>query len=449
MSVSVWKTEITDFASNKIIEYINKLNNNSSMLLDLNKIKKNYLEKFVYETTIFHSNTRYLNDLYIEFCCRDEFFTQMNYDEKVKTPLSSYVCFFTESNLPTMVTNTDFDIYLYKDFESQSEIFMSFPEKNKQLVINGKFWHGSIEVSECDTFEKNRHIIVINVWDSLPNNIEKYSGDDDDNDEETEIIISMKEDKTIKNVKCTNDFLNRQLFENIFYKRDKKSVYRFKDFIDKNAGSYKFFKEVANETTKKLDEPQAVQNELQTQNILDDIKDFSENKIKHNRFTQRFTFIKIYTADLCNYIIKETEKYGLECTGYQSVDKISTIFARLLESLKTIIDKIQKSYGIDSNEILFNVKDLIIIKSLSDSHCEQKENSLLSFCILLSECAEILFDDGTTYFMNQGDLLIYSSHSRYKIKPLKKGDIFNLVGYFDLQINKKKNLQCYCALHFK
>jgi predicted 2-oxoglutarate/Fe(II)-dependent dioxygenase YbiX len=262
--------------------------------------------------------------------------------------------------------------------------------------------------------------------------------DDDDKIVDMPVIISIDEDQNIENTIVSNSFLNRELFENILYKNDKTAMYNFKKIIKPNIYSYKFIKQNAINTEKTI--------KLKNLSLKNEINEIINSKNKYNRFIQRFQYNKIYTPDMCRYIINECEKYAATNNGWTTdlqVDKISSIFSLILISLTTIIEKIKKSYNLD-DEVLFDVNELFVVKYEHDkqNNLEMHNNvSFFLFNILLSdqndfEEGETYFEDGLTTYLEQGDLLIHSSHTKHSNKSITKGVQYVLVGFLDIKIKE-------------
>jgi hypothetical protein len=444
MSVKTWKIQSSEEQNSKMLSsYIQKLSGSKTMLLDLNKTKYNLLEKFIYETAMFHFKRLNIIDenKYVEFSCKtncNNHNLRVICDEtnnKYIYPLQSCVSYFTNCNCPSIITNIDMDRYLYKDFDN-SEIFLSFPELNKQITFDGKFFHGCTSLSEEDEIQ-DKYIIAINLWNIKPSNVEYYL-DDDAEIVDMPVIISIDEDQNIENTIVSNSFLNRELFENILYKNDKTAMYSFKKIIKPNIYSYKFIKQSEINTKKTIKQKNL--------SLKNDINEIINSKNKYNRFIQRFQYNKIYTPDMCKYIINECEKYAETNNGWTTdlqVDKISSIFSLILISLTTIIKKIKKSYNLD-DEVLFDVNELFVVKYEHDKQNNLEMHNDVSFFlfnILLSdqndfEEGETYFEDGLTTSLEQGDLLIHSSRTKHSNKSVTKGVQYVLVGFLDIKIKE-------------
>ena len=486
MSVKIWKIKNTDEDNIKILNYIKKINH-KHMLLDLTKTKFNCLEKFVYETALFHFKRLGLivdpKTNHVEFWYKDKFDTHklhMNSDESENTtnnyiyPLQTCVSYFSKSDYPTIITNIDIESYTYKDFASQTEIFLSFPELNKQITFDGKFFHGSTTLSENNVFQ-DRHIIVIILWNIKPNNVEYYKSDDET--EDTPFIISIEEDEHIDKIMIPNNMINSQLFENLLYKCDKTTMYEFNKLITPNISSYRFINTPSVLTpsvlTPSVLTPSVFKEKQVTRNMLDDIKEIMNLELKHNRFMQRFKYTKIYTPDMCVYIINESEKYATNNGGWTTMrhknypttdlqlDKIPSLVGLVFGTLNTIISKIQESYGLNE-EILFDIKDLFVVKYKHDeqNHLEiHRDTSFISFNILLSNLSDFggggtYFEDGITTHLEQGDILIHSGQTKHAGQRITKGVRYILVGFLDIKVKNEPKTETetessFCALNYE
>ena len=199
--------------------------------------------------------------------------------------------------------------------------------------------------------------------------------------------------------------------------------------------------------------------------IIDDIRAIQDKTIdlKYNRFLQRFTYTKIYTPDMCRFIINECEQYAKNNGGWTTtrhdkypttdlpVEKIPSIFKLIIESMNTVLDKVTKSYGLHADMII-DIRDLFVVKYSHDAqnslelHCD---GSFISFNILLSNVLEFegggtYFDDGLTTRIEQGDLLIHSSQIKHAGLPITKGTRYLLVGFiFGIVLTKSEAVSWY------
>jgi hypothetical protein len=249
-----------------------------------------------------------------------------------------------------------------------------------------------------------------------------------------------------------NDTINYILFNDILYNKKTDACYRFNEFIKTNRiNGYNTFKFVLDYSIKEEKKHAELKNKYGV--IMDDIREISNDKInlKYNRFLQRFSFPKMYSADMCRYIINECEKYAKLNGGWTTkrhhtypttdlpVDKIPSIFGIILETLKTITNKISLSYGLH-DDMTINIKDLFVVKYSHDAQNQLEmhtDGSFISFNILLNESSEFegggtYFEDGLTSRLEQGDILIHSSRIKHSGLPITKGCRYLLVGFVNI-----------------
>ena len=333
--------------------------NNQSYLLDLSKDPSNYdsIEYFIYISVKCHNNNISNNkDLFVEF-------KYTNNNTKVESycnnALLTCITYLTDKGEPTYITNVDLECYKYKEFEKQTDLYISLPTKNKQIAFNGKYFH--------KTF--NSDIITIYLWDVKPTNVEYYTTDIKESTSYNSTNIYKKQD-TISSVNVCNKIINYELFNELLYNNNPKVIERFTTFMTTGIDSYKFILDTQIEQQK-------LTNELKIKygDIIDDFNEIMkpEFNVKDNRFLQRFQYPKMYTPEMCSFIIGECEKYAHNNGGWTMkrhikypttdlpVEKIPSIFGLVLETLKPITANITKSYGLH-DDMVFNISDLFVVK---------------------------------------------------------------------------------------
>jgi hypothetical protein len=445
-----------------------------TVLLDLTRSNYTLIEKYVYDIAMFHFarlKIRNIENHAIEFWCKSKLHTHdlhVDCDESLKRrkgvhvyPLLSCVTYLNDiSSCPTIITNVDMDCYKYKDFDSQTELILSLPVCNKQITFDGHFFHGSTTLFN-NQFMQERYIIAINFWKTKPNDVNFYSLNNEKicNDnlsfERDGSLITLREDNSkICSVNVCSDTINYSLFNDILYNKKTDSCYKFNEFIKTNlSNGYHTFKFILDHSIKEEKKHAGLKAKYGV--IMDDIREISNDKInlKYNRFLQRFSFPKIYSSDMCRYIINECEKYANHNGGWTTkrhrnypttdlpVDKIPSIFGIILETLKTITNKISTSYCLH-DDMVIDIKDLFVVKYSYDAQNElemHKDGSFISFNILLNESSEFegggtYFDDGLTCRLEQGDILIHSSCIKHSGLPITSGCRYLLVGFVNVSL---------------
>ena len=504
-----WNIQVDDQYDEKIREEIDlTFIQKDTMLLDLRKSNYSLLEKYVYDSAMFHFARLNISDMenhFVEFWCKSKFDTHtlhIDCDEKLKKisgkyeyPLLSCMTYFNDvPNSPTIITNVDLECYKYKEFEEQTEIVLSIPIRNKQITFDGHFYHGSTMLSEvdagadADTYTDRsgeRYILAINLWNKKPIDVEYYlpnehgtnmSSDDTSFHRDVRVINISAPETNIGSINVSNDIINYNLFNDILYNKKKEACNVFNELIQKyrldnnaennieNITTFKFVldnsmkeKEKEMELKNKQMELKNKQMELKNKygDIIDDFKAIVDKTIdlKYNRFLQRFTYPNTYSNDICNYIVGECERYSSKNGGWimdrytkypttnLPVDKIPSIFGLVLETLKTITSRVISSYGLH-DKMIINVKDLFVVKYSHEAqnqlemHCD---DSFLSFSILLNDNSEFegggtYFDDGLTYHLNKGELLLHSGQIKHSGLPITKGKRYLLVGFLHINM---------------
>ena len=463
--LDIW--EIKHSFDNELINCVNTNCNIETKLLDFSKENLSLYEKFVYDTAMFHFkrlNIEVTDSHYIEFWCKNKFDThrlhvdcdeyQKKHNMKYIHPLLSCVTYLNDNQCPTIITNVDMECYKYKDFERQTNIYLSMPKCNKQITFDGQFFHGSTHLKEAN--DDSRYIIAINLWDTMPTNVNYYNPVTDDtiiyNKDVKNFIIDYKDDG-IMTLNVNKNLINFDLFENLLYNTNDTTCYRFNELLEGRNTDFDSYKIQFDATIEKKEI------ELQLKNkygdIIDDINEIMNDKIKlkYNRFLQRFCYNKIYTPDICNYIINECEKYATNNGGWTikrhdnypttdlPVEKIPSIFGLVLETLNTVVKKVKKSFGLH-DQMIINVHDLFVVKykDTEQNHLKMHhDGSFLSFNVLLSDTSDFegggtYFDDGLTSYLEQGDILIHSSRIKHAGLPITKGTRYLLVGFLNMNI---------------
>jgi hypothetical protein len=305
-------------------------------------------------------------------------------------------------------------------------------------------------------------MLAINLWDRKPKNISYH-----DNKILVNNLINSKNNYDIFNkiinnislmnnsftsIEVSNKIINFDFFEQLLYNREQYLFLKFGEFISLNDIEHSFQIIRNNDYDKNK-----IQQELKTKygNIIDDINAIMDenNVIRYNRFLQRFQYPKIFTHDICKWIINESENYAHSSGGWTKnrhnnypttdlpIDNIKSIFPFMIETFRTISIKIKNSYNL-SDDIKINFVDVFVVKYKfnEQNYLEiHKDGSFLSFNILLSNPND--FDGGGTYFddglimkPDQGDLIIHSSKIKHSGLPITKGTRYLLVGFINLNL---------------
>ena len=448
------------------LNIINEIKNYSETLkksyfLDLNKDNFDILEKYIYETVEYHCNHNNIiltNEIFIEFYFENEDNNTSLSKNHKKTennvyvyPLINCITYLNEKINPILLTNIDMEKYIYKDFYSEKQISVLYPKINTQIIVDSSKFYKSFNKYNFDV-ENNELKLIINVWNINPINIEYYIPSSITNYNKNNSIIYIDKNNLIfKKVDVSNEIINFELFENLFYKHNCEYNKKLLEIIDLNGNDDDLIIFNLNEEIEKHNKELNLKNKYG--DMYDLIKDVYNNNINiNNRFLQRLIKENLYSVDTCNWICNEFDKYIVNNRGYQnpkclnksvidiSIEKIPHILNFVLISLKNINEIIRKFYCLDE-KINFNIIELNIVKynyNISkDYSSSEKNESFFTFRILLNDTknfeeGEISFDDGIKYNLNQGDFLLNCSRIDYYNLPLKKGIKYILVGNINI-----------------
>ena len=462
---------ILDYTINQdtLIQNICEYSNDKSYLLDLNKKHGTLIEKTIIDIATFHFkrlNIHNTENHYVEFSCKSTFdkLTDCDFNKYTKYtdnnlyPLLSCITYFNDVyNSPNIITNVNKESYNYKLFEEQNQIILSFPKSNLQISFDGNLYTTATTLNTQDI--QDRYTISVNIWNHKPNNIDYYKPFHNNNNESFDMantIINTNE-VNIPSIYVCNDIINFKLFNDMLYNNKHNAGHIFDNIIkqyhkdnNENINTIKF---VLDHSIKEKENQITLKNKYG--DIIDDLKNITDNKfvVTHNRFLQRFTYTNIFTNDMCDYIVNESNNFAKNNGGWNTkrhehypttdlpVENIPSIFPLIMQSLKTITNKIKTSYQIHDDMIL-DVVDLFIVKYNS-----QEQNSLemhldssqISFNILLNnhndfEGGGTYFEDGLTCKLECGDMLIHSGRIKHTGLPITKGERYLLVGFINIKI---------------
>lgn len=469
--IKTWNL-LYSYNDEELLTYINMECNGTFLLNTKNKF--NLLEKMVYDLAMFHFkdlNILYNEDYYIEFWWKNVAVDNKlhidcdEYERKHNNycyPIRSCVTYLNDHDLPTIITNIDFEQYKYKQTPEIKEIILSFPIKNKHISFDGTKYHGVCNILNVDT-NSPRYILAINLWDRKPNYLPYY-----DNVFFINSFLNTKHISSLVNYNCspieislesTDDaikslILSYELLDNNFYDIAlyEKTISLFKtefpllknNLLDINTDTIKM----------------CFYNNIPTQLLIDKYGELineiyeivNENVTEKNRFNTWYISEKIYSTYICEWIINESEIYAKKNGGWTTkrhlnypttdlpVENITNIFNFVLCSFQFIFPKIISLYNLPEN-IIFNASDIFIVKY--DDEKQKKleyhnDGSHLSFNILLNN--ENDFEGGGTKFENndeiiklsQGDMLIHCSKKKHCGVEITKGKRYLLVFFINL-----------------
>lgn len=420
-------------------------------LLDLKKNRDEYdiLENAVLKIMEFHVKRLEMvidDSIHVEFWLKntsdihnfhldcDEYERKEN--KKYYHPLVSCITYLNDHTDPTFISNVSHEEYKYKDFDEQTGFSLIVPEKGKHICFDGSKYHGVTYFDKNDCLP--RYILAVNIWKTRkPTNMEYYVS----NEAGSNIDLTFTEEiDALQNIELKNDSkINVSIFNDLLYDKNNYKLLEIKDWLDVSV-----YKNVSIHFKKKemaviLDKKKNVQADL------DFIK--NDGKFTMNRFLQRCVFPKVYTPDICKWIVEEGEKHASKTGGWTTcrhknypttdlpVKDIPTVYSFILSSLPSNLDKIMKMYGLEGSKI--NICDLFLVKYHENMQNElevHKDGSVLSFGIVLSnpcdyEGGGTMFEDGIHYSLEQGDMLVHSGRVNHTGMKITRGTRYVLVAF--------------------
>jgi hypothetical protein len=416
-----WKVN-NEIDDNLLKEIIKKIPSNTFYQLNQKKNIYTFLEKLVYNITTFHCNRLNINNDFIEFG-----FIEKNIDFIKKDGellIVSILVFFDNTNNPLLITNLTEDQYKYKKFNNIN-ISCSFPKKLNHVIFEPNKYYYSLH---------NEKTLIINVYDknysnsiSFPEKIFSFNNYFMYNTSELSFDFVENEFKTVLFNESKTGF-NYDYFDELIYLDSSKYENLIK-LIDKN-DNYDIFEF-------KLDKFK-----LSDRNIIDKCME---------RFIQRFIKKKHYQPYICDWIIKKSEKYASENGGWTTnrhikypttdlpINKITTIFPFIFESLQSITGFIKKSYCLDEKYV-FKFDDIFIVKydaTLQNHLIMHKDKSVITVNTLLSDPSEFegggtYFDDDITTYLEKGDSIIHGGNTKHSGLEITKGKRYVLVTFIQI-----------------
>lgn len=454
LDINTWditfkENNIDNYDIHSLVNSYFKLETDISYLLNPDLEKYSIIEKIIHNIAMFHFKRLGIeynkNIHFIEFWLKgtfkstchidtNEYECEFNSDFKYENgPLLSCVTYFSESNIPTIITDITRDDYLNDNYSEKNKINLSFPRYLKQISFNGgKYYHGTCKIFENET-STERNILSINLWNKKPNKLPYF-------DALTFHYINYKKfKKEIIDVTIDSNsyLLNITKIEKygrfIIDNSDNKSIIDktlFKEFIKRTNGKHEdlfyIFSNILNENNYQDYELIELSNkvpltngteiiekniERETKNIERETKNTGENIITKQRMTD-FSFFDQAT---CNWIINSSEKYIMKkkqegmLLSKINIYSLKNIKSFILFSLENLIKtKILNFYN---HRDKYTVKNIHILK-LDKSNTNINENNAdLTIKIVLNNGLKITFNDSTKIILNKGDLITASSFS--------------------------------------
>jgi hypothetical protein len=350
-------------------------------------------------------------------------------EKTVNYPILSCMVFLTDSELPFVITEIDIDNYKYKEFKNQDTVNIIFPKKNTHVVFNGNTCNGFMIPKDTDiNIENSINAILINVWHSVDSELNSET----ENNKPMKIENTTTEFIPLNNqIIWTNDLLTYNMFNKLLYMKkythqDMKTIFE----LYNNDAPQNWYVITKSEINLK-------KNETFTNTPTKNNGQYNLN----NRFLQRFNIKKILSPNTCDWLINTAIKNDTKLSRDQSYicmmeNSELNSFTRTI--LETVCDEVNKSYNINNQNNENNTKIEIINVLLSKYDNNTTNNNGLKMYskntnhhitaeIMLSTIpdennnnkdGQLMFEDGLSVILNQGDMVIYSNLTTNSIQKI-------------------------------
>ena len=349
----------------------------------------------------------------------------------VEYPILSCMVFLTDSELPFVITEIDIDNYKYKEFKNEDTLHMIFPKKNTHVVFHGSVCNGFVIPKDINN-ENPINAILINVWvNTEPENTKPIKIENTTTPE----FIPLN-----NKIVWTNDFLTYNMYNNLLYMKkythdDVKPILE----LYNNDAPQNWHVIKKSEINLKNDE---------TFININSKNNNQSNNIK-NRFLQRFNIKNFLSPNTCEWLLNivtknhtlwEINDTTLSSSNYESYihmmenNEIKSFTRTMLE---TVCDEINKSYNINNTlNGKIEITDVLLVKYDKNN---TKKNAIKMYSntdhhitseIMLSSFpdennnnsnskeGQLMFNDGLSVILNQGDMIIYSNLTEHNINKI-------------------------------
>jgi len=396
----------------------------------------------------------------------DEYDRQINKNLNYRKALQTGLLYLTDSdsNIPTTVIDGLDD--------TKKKLVYSFPRKNNLFVFNGgKYLHGNSFFKEAIP-ANDRLVLVLNIWKTKPpllsivfnnttikgqlfqnNNIDILNQFENlnksiQNEKEALLAITLKNDNIV-NIKLPEDICITPELLNHYANNNKCPL------MELNNKLYKTMVDVMSTRNISVFLIENQENQENQETQLECIGKSQKADMKINiderRFLQRMLVPGMFTPDICEWFIAETEEYTKSKgwltdrhSSYPTTDievkSIPCLFKFMLMSVMAEIGKhINATYSISNTT--FNILDMFIVKYDVDNQralAAHEDNCCITASILLSDKSAfsgcyIEFVDGIRYdHINQGDMIIHTNIHRHFVNPIMSGVRYVLVLFLDI-----------------
>ena len=489
LNINTWnitftQNNIDNYDIHSLVDYyFTPRDDNMTYLLNPDLDKYSIIEKNVYDIAMFHFKRlgiEYNKDHHlIEFWFRYKFIStchvdtdeyEREFNNKFKyeenEPILTSITYFSESNIPTIITDITRNDYVNDNYSEKNKIFISFPKYLKQITFHGgKYYHGTSKIFENET-SSERKVLSIILWNKkkvkvpyFDNHIFQYTNYSKYKKEMIDVTID-NDDSHLLNITKTENFggfiidndnnknyiIHKSFFKEYMNRKDGAHgdlFYRFSNILNENNFEKYDLIELSNkiplsggmEIIEKNMEKEVNNVVERTEKKLEE-KNTEQNIVKKEIFTKQMMIEhEFFDSVICNWIINSSEKYITKNKKEKSLSKINidclkNIHSFLLFSLENLFKtKIMNFYNLNDGEEKFMIKNIHVLKLDNNNTTKIKEDIFdLTIKILLNNQLKINFRDGIKIILNKGDLITYNSNSI-------EGMIFNMMPSYMLVAN--------------
>lgn len=482
-NITLTQNNIDNYDIHSLIHYYFMPRDDSmTYLLKPDLDKYSVIEKIVYDTAMFHFKRMGIeynkDDHLIEFWFKDKFCStchidtdeyEREFNDKFKyeenAPILTCITYFSESNIPTIITDITSDDYKNDNYSEKNKIILSFPKYLKQITFNGgKYHHGSCKIFENET-SNERKILSIILWNKkkvkvpyFDNHIFQYTNYtkhkkemmDVTIDNHTELLNITKMEKLAKFIIDKNEnnenLIHKSLFKEFIISDNGKHgdlFYRFSNILNENNFENYDLIELSNkiplengiDIIEKKMEKELKNNGEETEKKLEEKNTEQNIIIKKDIFTKQRMIENVFFDNVtCDWIINSVEKYIMNKKNGSSLSKINIDFLKniqpfILFSLENLFKtKIVKFYNLINEKEKFNIKNIHVLKLDNNNTKIQEDICDLTIKIVLNNSLTINFKDGIKIILNKGDLITSHSNSM-EIMVLNMSPCYMLVAH--------------------
>jgi hypothetical protein len=420
--------------------------------IDTTKDRFSLIEKCVYDIAMFqfkqlniqYDPTKHYIDFWFRFTTpRNVFHIDCDEIEREENnvyhiPLLSNVLYLNNELFPTIITNIDSEKFLYKNFDKEDNMFLSFPRIGKLLSFNSHLCHAITNIfpEYENSINNNRYNIMINIWDRqtkepfyYANRLESCVYN------KVDVLLTLEKNNDTINDIMIDGFFNHDTIEDIVYhgqnhllfpigkiikekfmnKIDKHSLFKIKKYsfdciADMPSNNNNM--DESKPSTNSNGDPSLASNPLHGyKDAISTIKSYIPNC-----FFQRFLITQILSKSECVSLLDEIKKCEAIEEQYinynKEIDKLSdpnVVLSFMNKILDTMVDKYNLVDPVSNTSPNINIIELYICKTNCLLRNVVFDGGLLVFNMLLSDTSNLItFEDKIKYTQNSGDLLLYS-----------------------------------------